>query len=129
MALEGAITSPPNVSGSSFSIENLLNLSGGTTEKPPVKLSTSSLSCDSLSWPSFPFVPRVVRPFAYHGQNLPLCTPEPGFNFGEIPYSHSVPYIHQFPISNNGPPLGKWCSRGKYLSLLSLFLWRGKRGC
>lgn len=109
MASEGATTSPPALAGSSFSIENLLNLSEGATEKPTAKRSTGTCSstCNSLRRPPFPLVPQAVRPFAHHGHNLPLCTPEPGFNFGGIPHPRTDPSIHHFPIPNNGPPLGK----------------------
>ena len=124
MASESATTSPPALAGSSFSIENLLNLSqGATEEKPTAKLSTASSAYDSLRRPSFPLGPQVVRPFAYHApHSLPLCTPKPDVNFGGIQHPRSEPTINHFPIPSNGPPLGK-LKRGvhfssKYLSLL-----------
>lgn len=107
MASEGTTTSPPAVTGSSFSIENLLNLSDGSTETRTAKISTGSLLCDSLSRPSLPLVPRAVRPFVYHGQNVPLCTPDSGFHFAEMSHLRPETCIHHFPIPNNGPPLGK----------------------
>lgn len=107
MAAESATTSPPALAGSSFSIENLLNLSQGATEKKPTaRLSTATSTCDSLRRPSFPLVPKAVRPFAYHAHSLPLCTPDPGLHFGGIPHPRSEPSIDHFPIPNNGPPLG-----------------------
>ena len=119
-ASESATTSPPALAGSSFSIENLLNLSEGATEKKPAAmLSTASSTCDSLRMPSFPLVPQVVRPFTYHGHSLPLCTPEPGFNFGGTPHPRSESSIYHFPIANNGPPLGK-LKRGVHLVNTSL---------
>ena len=116
MASESATTSPPALVGNSFSIENLLNLSQGATEKKPTaKLSTASSACDSLRRPPFPLVPQVVRPFAYHApHSLPLCTPKPGPNFGGIPHPRSEPSINHFPIPSNGPPLGK-LKRGVHL--------------
>lgn len=108
MAAESTTTTPPALAGSSFSIENLLNLSQGATEKKPTaRLSTATSTCDSLRRPSFPLVPKAVRPFAYHAHSLPLCTPDPGLNFGGIPHPRSEPSINHFPIPNNGPPLGK----------------------
>lgn len=108
MASESATTSPPALAGSSFSIENLLNLSQGATEKKPTaKLATASSACDSLRRPSFPLVPQVVRPFAYHAHSLPLCTPNHGINFGGILHPRTKPSINHFPIPRNGPPLGK----------------------
>lgn len=116
MASESATTSPPALARSSFSIENLLNLSQGATEKKPTaKLSAATLTCDSLRRPSFPLVPQVVRPFAYHAPSLPLCTPDPpGLNFGGIPHPRSEPSMNHFPVPNNGPPLGK-LKRGVHL--------------
>ena len=119
MASESATTSPPALARSSFSIENLLNLSEGATEKnPTAKLLTATSTCDSLRRPSFPLVPQVVRPFAYRAHGLPLCTPDPGLNFGGIPHPRSEPSINHFPILNNGPPLGK-LKRGVHLVITS----------
>lgn len=122
-ASESSTTSPPALAGSSFSIENLLNLSEGATEKTPTAtLSPVSSTCDFLRMPSFPLVPKVVRPFTYHGHSLPLCTPEPGFNFGGIPHPRSESSIYHFPIANNGPPsLGK-LKRGVHWVNTSLVL-------
>lgn len=121
MASEGASTSPPAVVGSSFSIENLLNLSDSTAKKEHTNPLTDNLLSYSVPGSSFPSVPRAVHPFSHDGLSLPLCAPVSTFNFGEIVDSHSVTYIHQFPISNNGPPLGKF-KKGVYPVILVLVI-------